>query len=264
VLSRRGGTLVELLVALAVTALLAAMLTAIATGVLRAALRVREAGVRAETLRSALALARHEFEGLDAAGGDLVVAGDSAARYDAVRGGGHACALLPAALVVPTVALRAVRTPVPGRDGLLVFAEGDSSRTDDDAWVVLGLAGTLPDRCPGGATALRFLSDRALPADVRPGAPFLLREPMELRRYASGGQAWLGARAVATGEVVQPVAGPLAGSGGLSFTSRRADGRLAAPGDTVTGVRVALQAGSATGARDSAREVVPLLGRLWR
>jgi hypothetical protein len=38
---------------------------------------------------------------------------------------------------------------------------------------------------------------------------------MEIKLYQSSTQWWLGARSLATGEVIQPLAGPLAGSGGL-------------------------------------------------
>jgi hypothetical protein len=47
---------------------------------------------------------------------------------------------------------------------------------------------------------------------------------MELKLYESGGNAWLGARSVSTGEAIQPVAGPLTLKDGLQLSYLSASG----------------------------------------
>lgn len=256
---RRGTTLVELLVALWVTALLAGVLAAIVRGTLRGAAHVRARSAAVGAVQAGLALARHELAPLGP--GAVRLTGDSALHYDATRGSGHACAIAAAALVAPRAGLRLLRAPVPGRDTLRVFAEGDSSRGDDDAWHSLGLAAVFDDRCPDGRAALRLVTSVPLPSTLAAGAPLLLREPVELSRYASGGQVWLGARALATGEAIQPVLGPLAGRGGLGLALVRADGAALAPGERAAVVHVQLRSAPVPGVTDSALAAVRLRGR---
>jgi len=54
----------------------------------------------------------------------------------------------------------------------------------------------------------------------------------ELRAYASGSEWWLGARTLRPGDIIQPLAGPLATRG---FGVTRL---VAEPGDTVLEVRI--------------------------
>ena len=67
---------------------------------------------------------------------------------------------------------------------------------------------------------------------------------MQIRYYRSGGKAWLGMRSVATGEVIQPVAGPLAdsaaGARGLTLAYRDAAGDPTADPAAVRAVDIAL------------------------
>lgn len=81
------------------------------------------------------------------------------------------------------------------------------------AWSVDRRSITGPVRsepCPGGSPGLVVPS----PAGIAiPGAPLRVFEVMELRVYPSGGGMWLGARSVATGETIQPVAGPFSADG---------------------------------------------------
>jgi hypothetical protein len=67
---------------------------------------------------------------------------------------------------------------------------------------------------------------------------------MELRYYRSTGKAWLGMRSVATGEVIQPVAGPLAdsvaGARGLTLAYRDAGGNPTGSPASVRTIEIAL------------------------
>jgi type II secretory pathway pseudopilin PulG len=208
--SQRGITLVEVVVAVSLTGWLALLANG---AVLRvgAALNHRAERFAAEqSLRAANGSLRQLLESNDPAGADLLAASGSGLSSRAVRGVGVLCAVEPALLVVRRALWQAVRNPVGGRDSLLV------GRLIDPGWITLGLLGPPVSRaCPDGApgTALPVaLGPSELPA-IGPGSPLRVFEPVELRSYLSSGSAWIGLRAIATGEAVQPLAGPLSASG---------------------------------------------------
>lgn len=182
---------------------------------------------------------------------DLLAIAPGAVTYLAARGEGRVCGVVPGPAVALLVeqstwtSLRAPRTT----DSLLVYVENDGATAADDAWIHLGIVGVGAATCPGGgAIELRVGApaplDPAALAGVTAGSPVRLVEVLQIRYYASGGRSWLGMRSVSTGEVITPVAGPLADSTatvrGLTLQYRDgSDGPTADPA-AVRAVEIAL------------------------
>lgn len=248
--SRAGFTLVELAVALTLGLLVAGLVH----GQLLHARRVHRAQLERTALQenvrvAAVVLARelgplgHDEITPEAAAAlgvpvevrpDLRLLRPGAVTYLAARGAGHLCGTVPGPspeILVESSTWRSPRAPR-ASDSLLVFLESDGATAADDAWVHLGVIAAGGSACPGGEPALAIrvglpapLTPAALSA-VTAGAPVRLAEVMEARYYASGGKSWLGLRSVSTGEVITPVAGPLADStaGVRGLTLRYLDG----------------------------------------
>jgi len=180
---------------------------------------------------------------------DLRAIAPGSVSYLAARGDGTVCRIAPAEVVVESSSWSPQRAPR-ATDSLLVFAEGDPATAGDDVWLHLGIVSSGSAACPSGSpgSAVQIVVppplDPAVLARVTAGSPARLAEAMEIRYYRSGSRAWLGMRSVATGEVIQPVAGPLAdsvaGPRGLTLTWLNAAGDPTADPAAVRAVDVAL------------------------
>jgi hypothetical protein len=238
-MSRKGTSLFELMVALVLTGLLAALTWSILAA---AAFRLRDRSERISmdhALRVAAGAARAALEPLgrdSAAGADLLAAEPDGFVARATRGVGVLCAAAPDELSARAgpgwwVALRA---PVAGRDSLLVGTVRAPWH-----WIALELpADPVPGRCPDGSPAIRFAVSvpPAALAALGPGSPIHVFEDVELKVYTSGAAGWVGLRALATGESIQPLAGPF-GTAGLQVAYA---GRSGAPTVLPGGVASAL------------------------
>jgi hypothetical protein len=236
-LSRRGTTLAELLVALTLCGMLAA-LTARVLAMTALALRDRSERMAVEHgLRVAAGAVRATLESLgqdSASGSDLLSTVGAGFSARATRAAGVACAVSPGLLVARAAASwwSALRDPVEDRDSVL------AGSLEQPAWRVYALS--APPRaasCPDGtsAIALPIAGDSLALSGIGPGSPLRVFENVELRLYSSAPDQWLGVRLLATGQPIQPFAGPFAAAGfGLAYESR--DGLPATTPAEVTGV----------------------------
>lgn len=215
-MNRRGIGLAEMVVALTLSvamALLAWSILAVSAGKLRE--RSERMGL-AHALRVSAGAFRDLAEplGWDSTGAaDLAALSSDGLSARVIRAAGTLCRVMPSGVLVRagTGWWTAVRAAVAGRDSVLI-----GRLVDPLGWIAADLAGT-----PGGATCPDGSAAMLLPlalgasdaAAIGPGSPVRVIEPVELRRYASGAGSWIGARLVATGEAIQPLAGPLAGTG---------------------------------------------------
>lgn len=273
-LTRRGFALIELLVATLLSAVLAILVGSLVAGS-AATLRDRSERMGLEhSLRVSLGAARAILEPLgfdSASGADLSALGPSSLVARVIRGSGVLCAAAPDRLLTRAGPLwwNALRTPVRNRDSLLI-----ASVAGPDRWIVAPLVeNPSAGICPDGSLALVLptaLSSSSLAA-VGAGSPLQVFEPVELRLYASSGASWVGLRLAATGEAIQPLAGPFA-PGGTGLEYRDLQGNTAPAGSDVAMVTIALEglterAGGVGIARlrwirsDSARLVLGLRGR---
>lgn len=221
-LTRRGFTLVELLVAAVISGVLAVLTGGL---VAASASRLRDRSERMaleQSLRVSLGAAAAMLEPLGAdsgAGPDLSQTAPGSFIARSSRATGFLCAAGSDLLHVRAGApwWRAVRTPVAGRDSLLI-----ATLVGTERWIVAPILGPpTAGACPDGSAAFLLPTSvpPALAAQIGAGSPLRVFEPVELRIYASGGASWIGLRQLQTGEAIQPLAGPFAGAGlDLAYT----------------------------------------------
>ncbi|MBA2459526.1 MAG: prepilin-type N-terminal cleavage/methylation domain-containing protein [Gemmatimonadales bacterium] len=236
--ARRGFTLVELMIGLVFTMGVAGTihrLLLVNHWVGRS--QVEHAGMQ-DNVRAGALITAHELRDLGfdsvpalaeldinpAASSDVLVAQPGRIRYRGTQGFGFTCS-------TPTIAelrLRAatyegLRGPVAGVDSVMMFVEGNSELSADDAWVRAGVAATATGNCTDGTPGIVVSTSWAAAgvgataaARMVAGGPVRIFEVLELQYYAQGGQSWLGMRSVSRGENIQPLIGPLADSTGTA------------------------------------------------
>jgi prepilin-type N-terminal cleavage/methylation domain-containing protein len=156
------------------------------------------------------------------AGSDLQTIQAGKLNYKAMRAIGFTCA----APTSTQVKLRkswyyGLRDPLT-TDSVALFVDSDASRTDDDGWVhakvtAVSTAATCSDGVsPAIQLTIAFpagVTGATVAGKMASGGPVRVFEIMEMKYYVSGGQSWLGMRAVSRGEnAPQPMVGPLADS----------------------------------------------------
>ena len=225
---RRGFTLVEIMVALAVTLIVTGAMYNLLLNTQRLT-RTQSARVALQSsVRAGALIVANELGELNAMTGgstsqnDVLAFGAHAVTYRAMRGIGFICQSAgPGVIRLARSSFSGHRDPQPGRDEALVFVPGDSATSSEDAWVAVKIAVVATTlACPGGGGPGITLTLSASPSPLllEEGTPVRLVEPMELRLYESGETWWLGARSVNTGEAIQPLVGPLAPQGfGLEY-----------------------------------------------
>lgn len=232
-LTRRGVTLVELVVALALLGLLATLAGVWLRG-LRTAYRTESLEAdRRQELRAAAAALPAELRELDAVDGDLVAMGPSAITIRAARQLRVLCrppyagafgTLTLSLYDAPRYGLRDFR---PGTDSLWILAQGDSLDPRPD-WVRAAVLAVSPDTCPGDRPGRALTAALAPPVDsgrlarIPPGSPVLGFQPVTYRLYRSAedDRWYIGQQSTGT---IQPMLGPVT-SDGLSFRYYAADG----------------------------------------
>ena len=234
---RRGFTLVEVMVALVLLGMVSVVLyqTLISTQRVTDALHQRgkmQSGLRAGGLTvpgELQQLTIGSSSTLDSVT-DVSTVTDTSITYRAMRGFYTLCqaatdaTTLTAVRVVPSPFTSEYRTPA-ATDSALVFWEGDTLSTYDDAWIPVGLASapatttcTYPTSAGTTMAAYTFgFSGSGIPsayalAKLYPGAPIRTFETDQLLLYSSGGAEWLGISV--NGAAAQPVLGPLAPTSG--------------------------------------------------
>ncbi|MDX2192624.1 MAG: hypothetical protein NW201_04675 [Gemmatimonadales bacterium] len=217
--TRRGASLAEAVVALALGGLVAAA----ATGALVATTRGLRATLRlahgARAVRAAALVVASELGAADPAaseaGADLRVLAPRP-EFRALRVAAVACAGAADAVTVDTAEAHLLRMPVPGRDSVLAVAVDSAGAR----WVARALqaieAASCPVAAPFGAAPglLLRLVPGADPAPIAVGAPVRVMEPVRLAVAPSQGQQALLLTALAVPRAVaEPVEGPLAAGG---------------------------------------------------
>jgi prepilin-type N-terminal cleavage/methylation domain-containing protein len=230
--SRRGFTLVEILVALVAFGIVAAILMrTLVTGQRVTTQQTLRAQMQSN-LRVASFVVPNELRMLNqAATTDILSVTDNEIIYLAMRGYYMLCALPTSATSIKVARVTSqdfsfdYRAPVAGDSGF-VFYENDSLKISDDTWIPVGISAVGSGTCtypttgtPAGQTftltgsGITGILDRYLP-----GAPVRTYEITRLAEFTSGGEKYLG---MCTGSAtcsLEPVVGPLAESNGFLLT----------------------------------------------
>lgn len=228
--SIRGFSLVELLVSMVLVAVVTGSVTSVALSAVRTADRSRERARQEGMLRELAAVVEREV-------GDVAPARDvggfaaESVTYRAGRGSGYTCGIEGSTVVVRDADYRAWRLPDPARDSLLVLLPADSVAGPLNWATSPLLASPTRGHCRDGSPGLRL----ALPPELVARAsvrdlPVRVFEWMRIRLYESGGSWWVGARSLRPGDVIQPIAGPLAARG-LSLRWLDGAANVAVPAD---------------------------------
>jgi prepilin-type N-terminal cleavage/methylation domain-containing protein len=159
-LSRRGLTLVELLVALVIMGIVSAALYRVLVNNQRVYQAQTQRIDLQQNIRAAATIMPGELREADANEGDIVVMSPTSITFRAMRWMGYMCnAPLtgPSALVtnpILTVVMSnrhvyGARAPNIG-DSVLIAYEGDEGTRQDDSWVQGSLTAMINGNCPGG------------------------------------------------------------------------------------------------------------------
>jgi prepilin-type N-terminal cleavage/methylation domain-containing protein len=262
-LTRRGFTLVELLLVLVVGGIVGAALS----GVLRRQERfytgVGSLVAQRVSLRDATGIIPGELRALSAMAGDVLAFSDSSLEIRATVGAGIACDTVAGggAIVLASgqassrdmVGVVSAFTTTPaGGDIALVYDAGPSDGAADDGWASVEVAdlASAAGQCDAspfaagasGSLRLRFVAGTTLPPTVRPGAFVRVLRRVRYRLYrAATGDWFLGFAAWDGGAfgIVQPVSGPFApyargARGGLSLRYFDASDAEVTPGMDAT------------------------------
>jgi len=260
---RRGFSLVEAMVALALSGVLVAASGSALFGAMRRATRERLARAVRHNVRTAALVLAAELRDVSPGSGDLVVVSDSAVTIRAIRSFSIVCMVRsPNAVVVSDSLTFALRGLDASRDSVLLYREGDALRSDDDGWLAGAAVGVGADRCPSGEAGTRVTLGGVDLAGVASGAPLRSFEIQDYRLYRDGaGQWWLGVRAPEpTGwSATSPIAGPLVPRVGIRIRPLTAGGAAASPGEArLLEVVVRGAVGSGGTGEDTALARVPL------
>jgi prepilin-type N-terminal cleavage/methylation domain-containing protein len=237
-LSRRGFTVAELVVALVLTGITSAAVYQELVDNQRPYRHQTQRVELDDNLRSAVVILPAELRELDASdplGSDIVEMTDSSITYKAMRTLHWVCVTQASgATLYLDTSLIGLRAIDPGYDSLLIFADSQTILTRDDRWIHANVTSTSTGTdCSGGAPSIRVNVRPAVTTSdsVLAGSPVRGFEVVEVRRYVdAAGVTWLGQRRYhkSTGWTgLQPVVGPLQTSG-LRFRYYAKDGTTTA------------------------------------
>lgn len=211
-MSRRGVTVVELLVALLVTG----VCSLVVAGIMRRTLVGYRSTVqsidRRQNLRIAGAFLPAELRALDASDGDLVLMQRTAVTIRAPRVFAVLCRDQPAGVAGPVSlvlsdALRyGVRNFDPDTDSLWILGGGGAR------WIPGGLASVGSGSCADGSAGIRLGATLPLLEELPAGTPVLGFETVTYRLYRSSedGRWYIGEQ---SGASLQPLLGPVTPDG---------------------------------------------------
>jgi prepilin-type N-terminal cleavage/methylation domain-containing protein len=257
-LNRRGFTLVELIIALALGALVASAVYRAIVGTQR----VTQAGAQKmdvqQNLRAGATYLGSVIRELDASDGDISVATATRLQFRSMRWVAPLCdapaASAPSAvlLTLRRDATFGLRSPSAAEDSVLVFSDGDPGTRADDVWLVGAVTGLVGSACTDGAAAVSLTVEitaasggqAAVLAGVTFGAPVRGFQPEELSLFqAADSRWWMGQRTanrLGSWTPVRPLVGPLAAAG-LGFTYHDTTGAATAVLTDIASVGIALR-----------------------
>lgn len=197
-MTRRGSTLIELLIGLVLLAMVGTAITQTLVMASRSTVRSLSQLEIARTVVSTGALVREEL----GQGGSDEVQVASPGQLDMARqiGGASSCGSAGFRVLLRLSAWWGVRWPAGARDQAELLTDAASGQ-----WVRQPIDSVATASCPDGTPALAL----ALGAPAGTASFVRITEPVRLRGYSSGPSGWWGLAPADGLSPVQPFAGPL-------------------------------------------------------
>lgn len=263
-LSRRGVTLLELVVSLALLGIVCAGVYRVLVSSQRTYFAQTQRLDLQQTLRAAAMLLPAELRELDASDGDIAAMTSTSLTIRAPRQLGFLCAppeFGPRGVVL-TAATLTIREDLffgsrgfnSTTDSIFVFYEGEPRTSTDDGWLRGRLtADPAPMACADGTPGRRLFAQlvfgvhqHASSEHVPNGAPVRGYEPVTYSMYrAADGRWYLGLQSRLWGSAPQPLVGPLRGAAGVMFEYFDTRGAATAAAAEVAEIRIAVRVESA-------------------
>ena len=270
-MSRRGFTMIELLVALVLLGLVSAALYRVLVNNQRLYFAQTQRIDLSQNIRAATSILPAEFRELDAFDGDILAMSATSIQLRAMRWVSFICVTpgLPGAF---TMTIRGGQTGQPmyfgarsitATDGLLIYLDGDPTTRTDDYWVpatitAMGAAGTAT--CPtvpagGGGAAVpaaqqpatqvtfngTFIAGTNIANAIPLGAPVRGYETVTYQLYQPAGDPLWYIGFQPAGGTMQPLIGPILANG-LTFTYYNAAGAVTATRTQVARIDITVRA----------------------
>ena len=266
-LTRRGFTLIELMIALVLLGLVSAAVYKVLVNNQRVYLAQTQTIDLQQNIRAGAAILPAEFRELDAADGDITGMGPDSIRMRAMRQLSFVCATPVLGGGIGQISLAIRPTQIYGNrqtfkqgDSILVYWEGDPTSRADDQWLPAQLQ---KDADPGFCADSNVATNPALLLTLQPqwinnatlnragaiprGAPVRGYDKVVYRPYqAADGNWYLGQRNPAQGGTMQPVLGPLTGANGVTFSYYDTAGAVTAVPTQVAQIEIVLRARTAS------------------
>lgn len=272
--SRRGFTMVELLIALVLLGLVSAALYRVLVNNQRLYMAQTQRIDLSSNIRAATNILPAEFRELDAFDGDILAMSPTSIQIRAMRWLSFICVTpgLPGAF---TMTIRGGQTGMPmyygsrniaATDGLLIYLDGNPTSRTDDYWVnttITAMGGVGTATCPAAApvTAAQqpatqitfngvgtFIAGTNVANAIPMGAPVRGYETVTYQLYQPPGDTlwYIGFRP--QGQGMQPLIGPILANG-LSFTYYNATGAVTATRTQVARIDITVRARTTSAVR---------------
>ncbi len=249
--TRRGFTLVEILISMVIlSVVLGAIYQLLNTNQRLSRAQAEQVSLQSSVRTGSLVVPTELRELNTVVGGtidqvDILAKGADNIQYRAMRGLGQLCES-PAAqtqLRLLRASYSGYRDPVPVRDSVYVFIDGNPDVSTDDGWISLRITAVATGTaCPGGAADITLTTEANANLPGLPvRTPVRTYEVMQLQFYAADGRWWLGARSVSAGEVLQPLLGPLSAGDGFLLEYLDANGVATANNGAVKSIRITVR-----------------------
>lgn len=247
--NRRGFTLVEIIIALAMMLIVMGAVYKLMLSTQRLSRAQAEQASLQSNVRIGSLVVLNDLRELSTVSGGLAAQNDiltiaaNDITYRAMRGVGFICQAPTATQVrISRVSFSGYRDPQATRDGFYAYVEGNPESTLDDSWLPVAItAVSTAAACPTGdgitLTTPNTLGLVGLPV----GTPVRFYEVMELKLHQADGKSWLGARSISAGEAIQPVLGPLVDGNGFQLEYLDAGGVATADVTAIKSIRVTIR-----------------------
>jgi hypothetical protein len=249
--SSAGLALIELMVALALTGIVLGSVCQILVDNQRFYRSTSQILDVQQGIRAVAQLLPGELRQVDAAAGDIMAMGPDSITIKALRNTYFICAPpVPAAgtIIIRNDLIFGYREVDATRDRALVFRDGDTRSTGDDAWLDLAIsstsAGATCSDDSGAGTTMTLTGTISKLDSVTVGSPVRTYERITYRLYADAeGIGWLGVRNFVNGSwsSISPIAGPLQGTNGITLTYYDSTGTVTAAPTSVAQIGVVVR-----------------------